>query len=197
MTKKVHSACAAALAAILGLAALYPAAFCPAAAVFAADTAPAEPGFSNFSSKREYTDNQFRDVQTGSWYTPAVKSVYSLGIMSGKNASSFAPGEDIKISEAISMAAKTRHLYNGGDGVLPKTAKAGQRWYMDAVNYAVSQGIIKSGDFSDYDAAATRAQLAYIFSGAVPAEALPPISAVSAVPDVTAATPYHEQILLL
>lgn len=187
---------AAAIPAMLTAFAVTAALVFPAAA-FAAGETQEEAGFSNFTSKREYTENQFRDVPSTRWFAPAVKSVYSLLIMSGKNSTTFAPEDPIKLSEAISMAAKTRHLYNGGDGTLPKTAKAGQRWYTDAVNYATAEGIIKAGDFPNYEFNATRAQLAYIFSGAVPQEALPPISAVDSVPDVTFSTPFHEQILLL
>ncbi len=168
---------------------------CSGAAFADEITVEKEPGFSNFTRKQDYNAGQFSDVAESDWFSQGVQSVFELSLMNGKSHTAFAPEATVKISEAISMAAKTHNIYNGGDGTLPETTSG--NWYDSAVNYALSSGIIRAGDFADYDAEATRAQLAYIFSGAVPQETLAPINAVDAVTDIAARTPYAGDILTL
>lgn len=163
---------------------------------FAAEVVKAEPGFSNFTRKQDYTAGHFTDVHATDWFSAGVQSAFELGLMTGKSKDSFMPQENVKLCEAISMAAKTNHVYNGGDGTLPQYADS-PYWYTDALNYAVTQGIVKPNDFADLEAPATRAQLAYIFSGAVPEDALAPINAVGSVPDVNDGTPFADHILRL
>ena len=168
---------------------------CSGAAFAEEITVEKEPGFSNFTRKQDYNAGQFSDVAENDWFAQGVQSVFELSLMNGKSHTAFAPEQTVKLSEAISMAAKTRDIYNGGDGTLPEVTS--ENWYDSAVNYALSNGIIRAGDFADYSAEATRAQLAYIFSGAVPGEPLAPINAVDTVTDIGARTPYAENILAL
>lgn len=170
--------------------------FLSTCAVFAAETEIHEPGFSNFTRKQDFNSGQFRDITINDWFYNSVQKVFELGLMSGKSPTQFAPGEKVKLCEAISMAAKTYDIYSGGNGVLPQSSDS-SRWYNGAVDYAVNRRIIKADDFSDYEADATRAQLAYIFSGAVPSKTLLPINAVDAIPDVTEETVYGRSIMTL
>ena len=67
------------------------------------------------------------------------------------------------------------------------------------VDYAVTQGIIQEDDFADYTAAATRAQFAYILSGALPSGALEEMNTVEddSLPDVKMGDAYAENIYTL
>ena len=65
------------------------------------------------------------------------------------------------------------------------------------MDYAVANGIVRSGDFTSYTAKATRGQMAYIFSRALPASVLPSINNVQTLPDVTSSTAYHTEIFSL
>lgn len=163
---------------------------------FADVSAQGNPGFANFTRKQDYAAGHFADVRSSDWFAPGVQSVYELGLMNGKSAVSFAPNDPVKLSEAISMAAKAHHIYQGGNGVLP-ASEAGEKWYSGAVNYAISENMIKAEDFMDYDAAATKGQLAYLYAAALPEETLEPVNAVSTIPDVTETMPYGEDILKL
>ena len=70
----------------------------------------------------------------------------------------------LRLSEAVRMAAVLHSIYRGGSGKFPQETP----WYAPYVQYAVMNGIVRSGEFGDWDEPATRAQLAYIFSGSVP-----------------------------
>ncbi|MDI9492189.1 MAG: S-layer homology domain-containing protein, partial [Bacillota bacterium] len=85
------------------------------------------------------------------------------------------------------------NIYRGESGDFYQ----GPVWYSVYVNYAIANGILRDGDFADYDRPATRGEMAYILASAVPGEALEQINTVAALPDVTAATPYSHQIFAL
>jgi hypothetical protein len=108
-----------------------------------------------------------------------------------------APSENsadfLRLSEAVKMAAVLHHIYCGGNGYFEEETP----WYLPYVRYAVHYGIIRQGEFDDYNEYATRAEAACIFSGSVPASALPAINRVGAIPDVDAQLGYGERIYLL
>ena len=54
-----------------------------------------------------------------------------------------------------------------------------------------------AGDFTSYTAKATRGQMAYLFSRALPATVLPSINNVQTLPDVTGSTKYSQEIFSL
>jgi hypothetical protein len=99
----------------------------------------------------------------------------------------------LKLSEAVRMASVLHNLYLGGSGHFEEETP----WYLPYIRYAVKHGIIKSGDFEDYNEIITHAEAAYIFSGSVPAAALPVINHISGIPDVDENEIYGEQIYLL
>ena len=65
------------------------------------------------------------------------------------------------------------------------------------MDYAVSNGIIKSGDFSNYSRAATRAEMAYIFTHSLPDSEFASKNTVYSLPDVTSGTSYSDSIFTL
>ena len=70
-------------------------------------------------------------------------------------------------------------------------------WYQVYVDYAMSNGIIKSGDFSNYNRAATRAEMAYIFTHSLPDSEFASRNTVNSLPDVTGGTSYSDSIFTL
>ena len=89
------------------------------------------------------------------------------------------------MAEAITMAARIHSIYTTGKESFP--AASGSAWYQPYVDYAYDNGILAAGDyFTDANAAIERASFAYIFSRALPAEALPAVNRVAdgAIPDV-------------
>jgi hypothetical protein len=133
----------------------------------------------------------FTDVAGNAWYYNWVKLAYESGLMYGKDDSRFDPDGSLTLAEAIAMAARARSAYSGEN----KAFVHGDIWYQAYVEYAVTNGIIREGDFSDYDAAATREEIAYIFARALPGEAYGTISTTT--PPDTSDSPYSSEILTL
>ena len=141
---------------------------------------------------RDYAGSGFTDVPHD-WSYPYISSCYELGLMSGHGDGRFAPKGSVSVAEGITVAARVHHLWRGGDGVLP----GGSPWYTGAVDYALENGLITQGQFSNYNAAAKRCQLADLLAKALPEEAYAAINTISSLPDVSSSTPYAESILKL
>jgi len=135
----------------------------------------------------------FTDVDEKEWYAGVVANAYIYGLMKGNSANTFNPKGNITLAEAITVAARVRSIYlTGSDSFVP-----GAPWYKVYVDYAISKGIIDASDFTDYKRAATRAEMAYIFSRALPAIEYAPQNTVNTLPDVNNGTPYAEAIRAL
>ena len=138
-----------------------------------------------------YSPGMFNDIDEGQWYgannSAVVKAAYELQIMSGKGAGVFDPEGPITRAEAVKMAAVVHEIYNGGDAsVFGQGAQS--PWYQEYVDYATSRGLIGDAPFDEqpgeFDAPATRAEMAYIFARAVPDGELRQINTVNYLPDV-------------
>ena len=140
---------------------------------------------------REY-DGRFEDVAASAWYAGEVADAYAFGLVDGMSEVSFAPAGQLRLSEAVAMAVKAYERYAGIEGLIEN----GSPWYQPWVHRAVAYGLVGVGEFSDYTAFATRAEMAAIFSRILPASELAPVSDKSA-PDVPADHRYAAEIDLL
>lgn len=142
-----------------------------------------------------FREDLFSDVSQGDWFFNHVKNAYEMGIMTGQGEGKFAPLASVSLAEVIAMAARLRSSYTG-DGY---DFSGGGTWYAPMVDYAIAQGMIQKGEFANYTAAATRAQFAYILSGALPSGALEEINTVenNSLPDVRMGDAYAANIYLL
>jgi hypothetical protein len=122
----------------------------------------------NFTQANSYASGQFADVDENEWYgfnrQKAIARAYEYGLMKGSGGNSFNPAGNMTVAEAVTIAARVHSIYNGGAGEFSQ----GSPWYKEYVDYATSNGIIDAGAFPDYEKAATRAEMAYIFSGSLP-----------------------------
>ena len=146
-----------------------------------------------FSRVNQYTPGQFTDVQESAWYASRVKDCYEMGLMSGNSATTFNPAGMFTLAEASVVAARLHIAYYNTDGI----KSASGPWYQGMVNYCIEHGIYNEGDFEDYTANATRAQMAGIMVNAVPEWALPAKGDITKLPDVAPGTPYWEEIFTL
>lgn len=149
-------------------------------------------------SGKVYQAGQFSDVDESKWYgvqnQGTVRDAYQLGLMDGMGDGTFAPEGGLRVSEALKLACALRAAYTGDQ--IPAAAK-GKSWYAPYVHYAVSNGMMEIGEFEDYAAYATRAQMAYLFAAALPEDCLT-LSDQAALPgDVTDSHRYARQIRLL
>ncbi len=150
------------------------------------------------NAKVTYKTGMYKDVTESKWYGTqqqgTIKSIVQMGLMKGYETGNFMPEGNITLAEAVAMAARLNSIYNGGTGTF--TQASGSKWYQVYVDYCVSKGIIKSNDFTNYNAKATRAQMAYIFANAVPSYELVAINNVT-VPDVKTTDSYGTYIYRL
>ena len=130
----------------------------------------------------------FTDVDAKDWFALWVDIAYNTGIMSGTGSSTFEPGREVTVAEAIQMAANMDSRYKGD--TFHTTAHVSTPWYTDAVTYCLASGIITAQQFDDYERPLTRRELARIFSATELARSLPqrnsPIRVMASVEDMKA-----------
>jgi hypothetical protein len=156
-------------------------------------TALAAASFSNFTKTKTYVDGQFTDV-SNQWFAPYVQTAYEYGLINGKTPTTFEPQSNLKISEAIKLAACIHSIYYTGSA----TFTEGTPWYQQYVDYALNEGIIQA-PFADYNAYATRSDFAVIFASALPDEALTALNVLgdNAIPDVSIKYTYGPAVYTL
>ena len=110
---------------------------------------------------------EFKDVKTGEWYFDYVVAAQRMGLINGKTANSYAPMDEMTVSEAVKLAVCMHILYNGGDP--NKDIGIGKDvWYSTYMEYAVKHGITDSDMSSRATEKITRLEYVYIFSKALP-----------------------------
>ena len=155
---------------------------------------PAE-GLSNFKKVNTYMDGMFRDVKAGQWYEANIKASYEMGLVLGKGDGTFGVSDPVTLATAITLAARIHSIYHTGSA----NFKQGNPWYQVYVDYAVANGIIEAGEYSNYNANATRDQFSQIMAASVPESALKAINDIAAgeVHDLPGNTEYAEAAYLL
>ena len=161
--------------------------------IITANASELEVGLSNFTKQNTYAD-QFVDVDNSAWYAPNVAAAYELGLVKGTSAINFGVSGNITIAETIALAARIDNIFYTGKADFVQ----GAVWYQCYVDYALDVGIITS-TYSNYNAAATRAQFAAILSKALPSYALEEINWVedNMIPDVKVNASYGEAVYKL
>lgn len=151
----------------------------------------------NFLIKNTYTRGLFTDVDETLWYgfdkQKVIANVYNYGLMKGSSDNTFNPKGNVTIAESIAMASRVHSIYFTGS----ENFIQGSPWYQVYIDYAIGKSIIGSGDFPNLNRAATRAEMAYIFSKALPEKEFLSLNTVNRIPDVNNSTPYREAIITL
>lgn len=150
-----------------------------------------------FSTSTDYYG--FLDADESAWYGSqqqgVIKSVVQLGIMNGYTDGTFHPIGNIKLSEAIKMAAVVHATCN--NQTISFSASDGGKWYDAYLNYCVKNRIVSSDEYSSLDAHATRAQIAHIFAKATSDFAVVNDIDYDYIPDVSERSEYADEILAL
>ncbi len=147
----------------------------------------------DFAKTGTYTPGQFSDIPQTEWYASEVANAYELGLMNGIGDGLFAPDGNVTVAEAVTMASRAAAIY-AGETI--DTATAGE-WFTPYVNYALSKGIIKDGQFEEYDRAAKRSEVAVIFKNAMPEGYFTAKNDVTGIPDVSDKSAYAADLLTL
>lgn len=134
----------------------------------------------------------FTDVPDTAWYYKWVEGAYRMGLINGKTTTTYVPDANMNWAEAVKLAACMHQLYHNG----AVTLENGDPWYMSYLDYCRAQGIVPDTStaelpgYADIAARAgepiTRAEYVWLFSRALPAEALPAINTIpdNSIPDV-------------
>ncbi len=163
------------------------------AIIMQAMPAYAASGMDNFKATATYSATTYSDVKSNLWYAVPVKTCFEYKLMNGNGAGQFLPDGELSVAEAIVMACRVHQIYNTGENTL----KNGSPWYQTYVDYAINNGIIKSADFTDYNAKITRAQMSYIFANAIPEVELTAKNNITTLPDLNTSDKYASSIYKL
>lgn len=136
----------------------------------------------------------FSDVAEDAWYYSYVQTAYSFGIINGKSKTIFDPNAGLTCAEAAKIAAVI-HNYNRHDGEKTEFQMIGENWYDVYVDYCYANAIIEDYVVFDWNANATRAQMAYLFSRCDTEQYLINDVPLTDIPDVHDTTPFAYEIL--
>lgn len=149
--------------------------------------------FENFKTVNTYSANTFTDFSSNDWFSPFVKYAYETGIITGKSTGKFDPKGNLTVAEAITLAAKVHKVFYGETPTFEASKTA--NWYDGITSYAVKEGMISANEFTGkYNQNATRGQMVYIFSKALPTSAFENINTSFDIPDVDSRTDYNDKI---
>lgn len=123
---------------------------------------------------------EFSDVDNNKWYADEISTAFGHGLLAGTSDGKFFPEDNITISQAVTLASRANALYYNKS----INEAEGSNWYTPYFDYATSNGIVKSGEFSSPDAIATRQEVAVLFSRCLPTENYEAINDVYNIPDV-------------
>lgn len=130
----------------------------------------------------------FSDVGPRDWFSVWADLAYNLGLMEGVGGDRFAPDQTLTVAEVLKLAAYLESQAIGDDFHLQHVAA--QPWYSASAAYCIAAGIIKNGEFTDYERPVTRAEMVRILSSTTLARSLPVINDLewvkANVPDVSA-----------
>ena len=151
------------------------------------------------SAKRSYRAGQFRDVDESKWYgvdgAKTVAGVWNNRLMDGMSEDRFGVGSPLTIAQALAVADKIHCEYETG-APMPAGSASGSKWYQYFADYAIEQGIIKAGEFSDYEAFATRAEMVHIFAHCLPESEFAALVPLDSLPDVKQSDKYGSEIFM-
>ncbi|MCL2408787.1 MAG: S-layer homology domain-containing protein [Oscillospiraceae bacterium] len=156
----------------------------------------ASASYSNFSVRNTYRD-QFTDVSVSDWFASYVRQGYEFGLIQGSSDATFSPSDNLRIGQAIALAARIFSIYSAG--ALPELSlRPGAPWFEPYINFALDNGIIET-HFGNPNAFATRREVAVIFQHALPPGSFAPIREVAdgAIPDVAITADYASAVYML
>ena len=132
-----------------------------------------------FLASRTY-GGQFTDVTEDKWFHSFVKTAYEYALANGTSATTFTPDGKFTVAQALTAAVNIHTVYTG------KTVDTtgAKNWYDPYVAYCVENGIIKEGQFTDFNKNISRGDMAIVFANILPAEEYAAIREKN-LPDVT------------
>lgn len=155
----------------------------------------AEVGFSNFVKTQTYKPGQFTDVKSSDWFEANVAEAYEYGLMVGNSDTTFNPGGNLTVAEAVTLVCRLYAAYHADPEEIPDS----DPWYQSSFDYAAKKGIFQLANFTGFNANITRAEFVMLIAAALPDEAFAPVReyAEGSIPDVPAKASYHDTVYKL
>ena len=117
-----------------------------------------------FTPTRTYGE-QFTDVTKDKWFHKYVKMAYEYALANGTSATMFSPDNKFTVAQALTAAS---NIHTAFYGTSVRAAAQGEAWYIPYIDYCVQNGIIKEGQFADYNKNITRGEMAVVFANILP-----------------------------
>ena len=146
-----------------------------------------------FTKTEEYPTGKFTDVPENQWYAGEVKSAFELGFMKGQSDTLFAPNGNVTVAEGITMASRVHSIYNGTE----IKSVTGGKWYDMYIAYAKENGLIKDGQFTNYDRNIMRYEMAVMFANAMAKDYFTAKNDIKDIPDVAETEEYYDELMML
>lgn len=160
-----------------------------------------------FTRGRAYA-GQFSDLTTASPFYDNVAALYEYGLSQGRPDGTYGLQDPMTVGEVAIFAGRIRSIYRTGD------AEAGPSLYgeeggpaaLGYLRYLQDENVLGTELDGRLDQAATRAEVAHVLAGVLPAEELPLINdqivtegyaSRKFITDVSEYTPYYRDILFL
>ena len=147
----------------------------------------------NFQKTRVY-DGRFNDIS--GWYTDYVIDAYESGLINGTGDHTYSPDSSLKLSAAVTLAARIHKLYNTGSADFNQ--ESGRYWYKVYYDYCIGNGLFTAVDipYSSMDLPASKRQVIIIMDKVLPDSELEQINLVEdgAIPDVAMSDPDAQTI---
>lgn len=137
----------------------------------------------------------FMDVPADAWYRTYVEEAHQSGIINGKRVDRFDPDAGMTVAEAVKIAAS---IYASENRENISKASGDAAWYQPYIDFCYDKNIIESGVELDWEKAATRAEMSYLFARCSSDMAeINTDATLNMIPDVDTDTLYNSEILKL
>ena len=161
----------------------------------------------NFVRGRAY-DRQFSDLTTASPFYDNVAALYEYGLSEGRADGTYGLQDPMTVGEVVIFAGRIRSIYRTGEAERGPAAYGGDGGpaALRYLGYLQAEGVLGTELDAQLAAPATRAQVAHVLAGVLPAEEMPLINdqivtegyaSRKFITDVSEYTPYYQDILFL
>ena len=116
----------------------------------------------------EITELSFEDLKPADWSYKFVLKAYGEGLIAGTSDKTFSPKGNLTHAQALVMACAMNASYEGVS--IDKTVAEGGAWYDPFLTYGKAHGITDGTFDEKMNEPVTRAEMAYYFANALPAE---------------------------
>lgn len=179
-----------------------------AAALFLTAPAHAAPDSAeNFTRSRTYS-GQFSDLTADSPFYANVAALYEYGLSQGRADGTYGLRDPMTVGEVVIFAGRIRSIYRTGEAERGPAAHGGDGGPLAGryLRYLQAEGVLGTELDGSLALPATRAQVAHVLAGVLPAEEMPLINdqlvtegyaARRFITDVSEYTPWYRDILFL